>query len=59
MTTDTAWRRATDALLTTRATLFLGSTFGIANNDNTKDDQATEEMGGQGVAGAGDIEHNT
>ena len=34
---------------------FLGSTFGIANNDNTEDDQK-EEKGG---AGWGDIEHDT
>jgi hypothetical protein len=35
--------------------LFLGSTFGIANNDNTKDKRAKEER--EGVAM--EIEHNT
>ena len=31
-----------------RATSFLGSTLNIANNDNTEDNQAKEEMGGAG-----------
>jgi hypothetical protein len=33
-----------DAQLRTRAISFLGSTFGIANNDNTEDNRPKEEM---------------
>ncbi len=50
-TTDATWRRATDALSMTRVISFLGSTFGIANNYNTEDDWAKEEMGGGGGGG--------
>ena len=42
----------------TRATSFLVSTLGIANNNNTEDDRAKEEMGGAG-RGWGDIEMST
>jgi hypothetical protein len=35
-------------------TLFFGSTFGIATNDNTKDDRSKEERGW-----VMEIEHNT
>jgi len=48
-TMDATWRRATDTLSTTEATSFLGLTVGIANNDNTEDDRAKEEMGGGGI----------
>ena len=47
-TTDAVWQWAMDALLRTRATSFIGSTFGIANNDNNEDNRAKEEMGGAG-----------
>jgi len=49
---DDGHRVATGNRHTTRATSFLGSTFGIENNDNIEDDLAKEEMGGGGgVAG--------
>ena len=41
----------------TRVISFLGSTFGIANNYNTEDDWAKEEMGGGGGAGGWLVEY--